>query len=381
MRTTLREFCAARDHPQLLAQWDRERNQPLTPEDVTYGSRRKVWWRCDRGHEWQAAVYARVGGAGCPYCSGRRVAPGQNDLASREPRLATEWHPEKNGPLAPQDVSCGSHKAVWWLCSKGHVWQAGIKSRVAGAGCPVCANRTPMAGENDLASTHPALAAEWHPEKNGTLTPQDVTYGSRRRVWWRCGRGHEWRAAVSSRTAGAGCPVCTGRRVEPGENDLASAYPAVARQWHPGRNGALTAAHVSPYSNRRVWWLCPRGHAYQAGISARTMNGTGCPYCTGRRVLAGFNDLATRQPVLAGQWQAALNAPLTPQMVTPGSHKKVWWQCADGHVWMAAVHSRAGPQKCGCPVCAGRGARPRGGYPMPAGAGKNTLDFHGGKST
>ena len=205
-----------------------------------------------------------------------------------------------------------------------------------------------------MATLYPDLARQWHPVKNGTLTPAQVLPGSHRMVWWICDKGHEWRAQVKSRVSGCGCPVCAGKKVVPGENDLASQFPAVAAQWHPTKNGALTPREVSPYANRKVWWRCGRGHEYRASIGARTMNSSGCPYCAGRRVLPGFNDLASRAPELAGQWHPTLNGTLTPEMVTIGSHRKVWWRCGQGHVWKAVIYSRAGPQKSGCPVCAGR---------------------------
>lgn len=111
---------------------------------------------------------------------------------------------------------------------------------------------------------------------------------------------------------------------------------------------------VTDGSNRKVWWLCSNGHAYTATVEARTKRGAGCPYCAGRRVLPGFNDLATVYPDIAAEWQSELNGALTPRMVTAGSKRKVWWQCKEGHVWQAAVFSRTGKQKCGCPACAGR---------------------------
>ena len=89
------------------------------------------------------------------------------------------------------------------------------------------------------------------------------------------------------------------------------------------------------------------------------MSGSGCPYCAGRKVLPGFNDLATLEPKIAAQWHPTLNGGLTPDGVTVGCHRKVWWQCQEGHVWKAAIYSRAGPQKCGCPICAGRVSKKR----------------------
>ena len=148
--------------------------------------------------------------------------------------------------------------------------------------------------------------------------------------------------------------MCAGKVVIPGENDLAALYPEIAAQWDGEKNGRLTAKEVSPYSNRKAWWRCREGHSWQAAIAARTKRKTGCPYCTGRKVLAGYNDLATRFPDLARQWHQTMNGHLTPEQVSAGSRRQVWWQCSLGHVWKARVHSRAGKQRRGCPVCAGR---------------------------
>ena len=284
MRKSLYDFCLELGYPAPLEEWDEEANGPLT-EKVSYGSKRKYWWRCEKGHRWEAAVMSRTGErTGCPYCAGRLPIPGENDLATLYPELAAEWDGERNAPLAPGELLPGSHRHVWWRCKKGHSWRASVKSRVAGTGCPVCANRALAPGENDLATANPALAAEWDAEKNGALTSRDVF----------------------------------------------------------------------PGSSRRVWWRCPAGHEYQAAVSARASSGSGCPYCAGRKVLPGFNDLATVEPRIAAEWARELNGALTPEQVTAGSHKKVWWRCGDGHVWRAIVYSRAGKAKTGCPVCAGK---------------------------
>lgn len=355
MVKSLYNFCIQEGQRELLNQWAADANLPFTPETISYGSTKKVWWQCAKGHRWQVTVNNRTfGRTDCPYCSGRAAWPGENDLASRFPELAREWHPTKNLPLTPERVLPGSEKKVWWRCSLGHEWQAEIRSRADGCGCPVCANRAVTSGVNDLASCFPKLAQEWHPTRNGALKPWDVTFGTKRKVWWQCEKGHEWCVSVQSRTLdGTGCPVCAGRVIIAGENDMASRFPEVAREWHPTKNGALLPSQVPPTSKRRVWWLCSLGHEYMAAVGMRTMRNSGCPYCAGKKVLAGFNDLATTQPKIAAQWYPTLNGSLTPQMVTAGSHKKVWWICAEGHVWKAAIYSRAGKQKRGCPVCAG----------------------------
>lgn len=360
MRESLYDFCIRTSRPALLEQWDTNRNAALTPDTVSCSSRTKVWWHCSKGHQWQAAVCSRTGGSGkCPFCAGKRAWPGETDLATRYPELARRWS-SRNGNLKPNQVLPGSHAIVWWNCEKGHQWQAAVRARVHGTGCPVCANRKLAVGDNDLARTHPRLAAQWHPSKNGTLLPSQVVAGTHRKVWWQCEKGHSWQAVVSSRArGGAGCPVCAGKVIVPGENDLVSRFPHISAQWHPSKNDALSPESVSPYSNRRVWWVCGLGHEWRAAVSARTMGGSGCPYCTGKKVLAGFNDLATLEPKIAGQWYQALNKNLTPEMVSTGSNKKVWWRCNAGHVWQSVVYSRCGAQKSGCPVCAGKVSKKR----------------------
>ncbi len=268
--------------------------------------------------------------------------------------LLKQWNRARNGPVTPETVSYGSNKRVWWQCDAGHEWQAMVKSRTVGCGCPYCANRLLVRGKNDLATVYPELATEWHPERNGPLTPADVMCGSRKRVWWQCKAGHEWQATVNARAEGRACPACDGKQVIPGENDLASQFPTIAAEWHPTRNGRLRPREVTPYSNRRVWWRCEQGHTYRAPISHRTAREDGCPYCAGRRVMAGFNDLATLEPEIAAEWHPELNAPLTAEDVTCGSRRKIWWQCREGHIWRAVVYSRTGSKRCGCPICAGR---------------------------
>ena len=322
MRQSFFDYCRQYHKEALLREWDTARNAPLTPQAVTYGSHTPVWWRCENGHEWEAVVYTRTHGSGCPFCAGKKAQAGFNNLATQYPELARQWDYTKNIPVLPADVTTGSHRLVWWKCEKGHSWRASVRSRVSGNGCPVCAGRQLLAGENDLATRFPELAQEWDRQKNGTLTPESAIPGSSRRVWWHCKAGHSWFASISSRAyRNSGCPVCTGKLVLPGFNDLASQNPVLAAQWDAERNGTLTPQQVTLTSNRKAWWICEKGHSFQAVIASRA-NGTGCPYCTNKKVLAGFNDLATVEPRIAAEWHPTLNGSLTPEMVTAGSRKR-----------------------------------------------------------
>lgn len=344
-RKTLQSEC-----PEIAAQWHPTKNGDLTPDQVAYRSNRKHWWICPEGHEWEATVCSRTKGAGCPYCAGHRAIPEVNDLATKRPELAMQWHPTKNGTLRPEDVTEFSHKKVWWMCSEGHEWQAVISSRSAGAGCPYCAHKKVIPGETDLATLAPELAEEWHPTKNGDLTPDAVTSHSHKKVWWCCAKGHEWQANIINRMQGKGCPYCGRKYAIPGETDLVTVHPELASEWNSEKNGTLTPDQVTSGSNRKVWWTCSEGHEWQAVICDRVLKHQKCPYCTGQKPIAGENDLATVNPELAAQWHPSKNH-LKPTDVTCHSGRKVWWMCPEGHEWAAVIDSRS--KGSGCPYCAG----------------------------
>ena len=128
------------DNAQLMAEWNWEKNNELdfSPKTLTLGSHIKAWWKCGKGHEWQATIKDRNRGRGCPYCTDKKLLKGYNDLQTINPILAKEWNDEKNNGLTPSDVMPNSNKNAWWKCSVGHEWQAVIASRNRGRGCPQC---------------------------------------------------------------------------------------------------------------------------------------------------------------------------------------------------------------------------------------------------
>ena len=145
---------------------------------------------------------------------GRGVITGQNDLATTHPELSKEWDYEKNYPLTPQDISAGSDKKVFWICSEGHSYLTSVKHRTNRRNCPYCSGQKVLVGFNDLATTHPELSKEWDYEKNYPLTPQDVSAGSGKKVFWICSEGHSYLATINNRTNGSGCPYCSKAKSE-----------------------------------------------------------------------------------------------------------------------------------------------------------------------
>ncbi len=339
---------------ELASQWHPTKNGQLTPADVTAGSDKKVWWKCPEGsdHEWDAKVQERSRGNGCPICSNRRVVQ-SNSLAFVNPELSKEWHPTKNGTLIPRCVTAASAKKVWWKCPEGsdHEWKAPVARRNDGTGCPYCSG-TKASRTNSLAALNPELAKQWHPIKNGDLTPNDVTTSSGKKVWWKCPEGsdHGWPAVIANRNKGIGCPICSNQRVTR-SNSLGTVNQKLASEWHPTKNGDLTPFDVLPSANRMVWWQCAvnPNHEWRAKLNNRA-NGRGCPICSNKTIVSE-NSLGATNPSLAEQWHPTKNGKLTPFDVAPSAQRKVWWKCpkGDDHVWKTSINHRA--TGTGCPKC------------------------------
>ena len=220
-------------------------------------------------------------------------------------------------------------------------------------------------------SSIPHLVKEWHPTKNGDLTPNDYTHGSKKKVWWLCSKGHSFESMPNSRTSKkTGCSICSGR-VASEDNNLVIHFPKVAKEWHPSKNGDLTPNDITHGRDKKVWWLCSEGHSYDAAISKRTRKKriydtgtrlkkegpTGCPFCTGQKASKDNNLLAVF-PEIAKEWHPTKNGELTPKDVTYGSsRKKVWWLCSKGHSYDTFINSRTN-SKSGCPKCSNQSSEP-----------------------
>ncbi len=320
----------AETHPELAAE------ALFDPTTVVAGSHKNLPWRCSLGHEYAAQVGSRSRRrTGCPVCNNKVVHPGFNDLATTHPELAAE------ALFDPTTVVAGSHKKLPWRCSHGHEWVAEVKSRcLSGKACPVCDNKVVHPGYNDLATTHPELAAE------ALFDPTAYTAGSNKKLPWRCHLGHEWIAQPNSRSGeGRGCAVCSGNAVLAGFNDLATTHPELAAE------ALFDPTTVVAGSHKKLPWRCSHGHEWTAVVKERALGSTRCPYCSGNVVLPGFNDLATTHPHIAAE------ALFDATTVTAGSHRKVPWRCDEGHKWKATVKDRALAGN-GCPSCATSGFDP-----------------------
>lgn len=293
---------------------------------------------------------------------------GARPITETHPDLMLEWDTEKNEALGihPEDYSAGSGAKAWWACHIcGHKWQAAIKSRTSGRGCPACRGKRISTSKSvvpegeSLADRFPGLAAEWS-ERNA-LGPESYRPGSNKPVWWACSEcGHEWQAPPNRRTGkGSGCPKCRDRRHAEemrapvdGES-LADAYPELVAEW--SKRNALPPSSYRHHSNESVWWLCPScGYEWQAVIANRA-NGKGCPRC-GVQAVGESNatppagkSLADTNPELTAEWDPENEHG--PERYFPGSNKAVGWVCPRCHRRYRAVIANRTLQKSGCPWC------------------------------
>lgn len=428
-------------YPEIASQWNSAQNGALKPEMFFAASGEIVWWQCNKGHEWKMAINERtIGKNGCPYCSNHRLLSGDNDLATKAPWLVPEWNTDRNEGILPNNVKACSVKKAWWICSKGHEWQAVIRERVRGKKCPICSKKRLQTGVNDLFTTHPFLEKEWDYQKNSDINPRMLTSGSKHKAWWICQTcGTSWETAITKRAHGSKCPQCAKKTVAKNymitiakkQGSVAEADPKIfsewienkysetdaftvsktsnkkyhwccsncshiwlaspysrfiknagcpvcrnvkkskqisqnalkkngslldtdlefVNEWNYEKNEGLNPSDVTACSSKSVWWKCRKGHEWQAKISSRYQGGN-CPYCSSRRILTNFNDLLFLFPDIAKEWDHAKNSGLKPDNVMAHSSKKVWWKCSKcDYEWIAAISNRT--KGSGCPICAG----------------------------
>jgi len=266
------------------------------------------------------------------------IKPPTRPLSKINPRLAKEafgWD--------PREISAGSTTKKKWKCKKGHIWEAAVGAR-AKSGCPYCSGRFAIKGKNDLKTLNPKLARQ--------LVDADATTlktSSHAKVKWKCKYGHTWDARVADRSKGQGCPICSGKKILIGFNDLKTTHPHIAKEadgWDPR---TATAG-----SGVRRNWKCKKGHKWTTVIvnrtNTRTGKDSGCPTCSGRKILSGFNDLKTLHPALAKEaygWD--------PTAIGISHKNKLTWKCKQGHLFDALIENRRRITQRGdnCPFCSG----------------------------
>ena len=337
--------------PQLVREWDTEKNKDLDVNTIYANSKETVGWKCNKGHKWETKVISRViRNSKCPYCSGRKAISGQNDVATIYPKLALQFHPTKNDELMLNTLKESSGKKVWWVCEKGHEWKSAINSRTKrGYGCPVCSNQKIVSGINDLKTLFPEIAKEISPIGNEGIDLDTLPCKSIIPITWVCSKGHHYKATIGKRTGrGDGCPYCSGRKPIPGETDLGTLHPEIRKYWDKDKNGSLE--NYTRASGRTVSWKCEKEHTWDNTIF-KQVNFNSCPYCDGRFLVVGVNDVATVYPELVSEWDIKANDKGVGE-VKASTKLKPFWKCEKGHIWKASIGNRIKGE--GCPYCVGK---------------------------
>lgn len=414
----------ATTNPSILEEWNYEKNT-LLPTLLSYGSSRKVWWKCKKcGNEWEATPRNRIkGGTGCPQCSMKELGSRHNEaiinkrgsLYDNRPDLVKEWNYEKNYPLTPRDVSCGSSRKVWWICQKGHEWETAIYNRTAGHGCIYCAGQKAIIGKNDIATINPELLKEWDYEKNVGINPGELMVGSNKKIWWKCPLGHSWKTSVAKRTSGTGCPHCyseygtsfpeqailyylsTVTNVESRkkfENQEIDIYLPLFRigfeydglYYHKTqksknkekkKNLIIEKSGINLYHikesdrnyfdeyNKVIYCLIDRDYLYLEDVLKCIENilNTKIDNVDIKRdkvkIYSQYiksikeNNFSAIYPELLKEWDYENNKGLFPEYFTVGSNKKVYWKCLDcNSTYLTTVSHKI--EGNGCPYCCGK---------------------------
>lgn len=425
--------------PELATEWHPTRNGDLRPSDLSRKNGKKVWWRCQYGHEWEATPKDRANdNTGCPFCKARRqtsfseqaiyyyVKKLYPDATNRSKELFSNkmeldiyipsiqlgieydgaaWHnSEEVHKKEREKYNLCREKQITLIRVKeetGKEWRdvadtmyiiknrrdryeltAVIKALLDSIDRnssmwtrknPLCFHSTIevdlerdeneikeylVAIPNSLEELRPDLVEEWNQEKNGNLSPKLFGINANDRVWWKCKKcGYEWRTSVIQRGGKrqSGCPECskklrgetfTARKVKE-RGSLAENNPELAKEWHPTKNGEVTAFNVTEKRFKNAWWRCSKcGYEWEASPNNRS-KGSGCPCCSGRVPKTGVNDFQTLFPRLVNDWDFEKNGIDTPDKFLPKSGKKVWWKCSIcGYSWKSEIRNRSSGHGC-----------------------------------
>lgn len=284
---------------------------------------------------------------------GIRKPPIERSVLRKCPWLMKEWDFNKNSVL-PSEVYAGSEISVYFICPKQHSYSSPLNARTGKKrrGCNVCSGHTIVEGTNDLKTLYPLIAEEMDRADNGEIKSNQVGAGVRTVFNFKCSLGHEWSSRIDNRTSSKSrCPICCNQKVLAGYNDLESQYPEFAKMFDPQAN-TLHPSQIVAHSPKPFYIKCDKGHSRKVVTATLLKLGTGCPYCSNRLTLIGYNDLATLHPKIANEFDIKLNNGITPKKISGKSRKSYWFTCAAGHSWKNSIANRT-VRGDGCPDCLG----------------------------
>lgn len=348
---TLAEVSIKNLRPDLMSQWNWDKNKKLDPSTIAPKSGKKAWWKCEKGHEWHSVISSRSSGSGCPYCGNKKVSA-DNNFAFLYPEIAKEWDSLKNGPELPSDYVSGSGKRAWWKCSRGHSWLAQINSRVGSeSGCPTCSPQTSkleiriraefesLLGEAegrkkiggrecDIFFPRHNLCLEvdgypWHMDKAESDTRKTKIF--------------EENGYLLIRVREKRLPLIYGAYVEFNDGDeLLNICKRLALViWKTIELTEVEKSRFESYQESSVFFNEDRFRVLLNDVATRPVG----------------KSLSELMPEIAAQWDVEKNGALSPALFSVSSGHKAWWHCDKGHSYESSITNRT--RGHGCPFCSG----------------------------
>lgn len=268
------------------------------------------------------------------------------------PKLKLRWHSALNAGIDPDKLISRNPTKYWWTCEKGHDYQGTIRSVIDGRACRICIGTEIRSGVNDFKTLYPKLARDWHPTKNGHLKPDQIGVGSKTKIWWKCANGHEYTSDIWGKIQGKRCRACAGLIATPGRDDFPAKYPELIKFLDVTKNPVEKLKGLHPGSESQFFWICPKGHTWKQSPREIVKKKKGkCSYCSNNLVWEGFNDLATRKPSLAKEWDFDKNPGIDPKRILFQTDSLFYWKCLKhGHSWRTSPYKRI-HEKSNCPYC------------------------------
>jgi len=206
-------------------------------------------------------------------------------------------------------------------------------------------SRLKVTSSNNLLKLYPNLVKnEWDFSKN-KLSPIEVVAGTGKKAWWICPeKNHSYEAIIANRTNNnSGCPYCNGVKVGR-DNNLKYVNKKAADEWDFDKNNKKPE-EVLATSSKKYWFKCSvKNHSFFTSPESRTRGGTGCPYCAGVKV-GKDNNLKALFPKIAKQWDYEKNN-LSPEDVVPGSRRKAYFKCKNGHSYEISIYIKVKLNSC-----------------------------------
>ena len=405
-------------NPEIAKEWDYTKNK-INPDEVMAGSNKeKYWFICPKGHSYDSTPLDRKKGNGCPQCAKEKHTsfPEKSIYYYLKKYLADVEENYHNSFLGRQEIDIFIPKLRVGIEYDGVAWHKNYKRdlkkdnvcskngikliRVRENGCnkyesdsvkifvepykmlelnnaiveifnyldehynihkdidiDVEKDRIKILEimnlyekENSLANYCPEIKKYWDKEKNGIIIPEQISHSSEKTIFLKCPKcKNEWPMLAKDFKLRPRCPYCYGRKVKTGYNDLFSTNPELIPLW--SKNNTLNPRKLSKGCNFPALWYCPTCNGeYDMKINDKVRNEYGCPFCSGHRVLKGYNDLESSYPELLSDWDYEKNK-IKPDEITKGSNETAFWKChVCSHEWPAKISNRTLLNR-GCPKC------------------------------